>query len=68
MLQGWVVIVVALLYILALFAIAYYGDKAKPRIARGASRPLVYSMTLGVYCTSWTFFGSVNSPAIRLRN
>ncbi|MDR3495978.1 MAG: PAS domain-containing hybrid sensor histidine kinase/response regulator [Ancalomicrobiaceae bacterium] len=63
--QGWVVITVALAYILALFAIAYYGDKAKPRIARGASRPLVYSMTLGVYCTSWTFFGSVGLAAHR---
>eukprot|EP01037_Dinobryon_pediforme_P023648 gene23648-25154_t len=65
MLQGSMVVVVALLYISLLFAVAYYGDRAKPRFMRGAGRPFIYSMSLGVYCTSWTFFGSVGLAAHR---
>src|SRR5690606_23170082 len=29
----------------------------------GTGRPLIYALTLGVYCTSWTFFGSVGLSA-----
>jgi Na+/proline symporter/signal transduction histidine kinase len=58
MLQGWVVIVVALAYIGLLFAIASYGDRM--RQTRGSrSRLLIYPLSLAIYCTSWTFFGSV---------
>ncbi len=57
--QGWVVIVAALLYLAALFAVASYGDRATRGWARGRLRPYIYALSLGVYCTSWTFFGSV---------
>ena len=58
MLQGWVVVVIALAYIGLLFLVASYGDRM--RIARGASsRLLIYPLSLAIYCTSWTFFGSV---------
>ncbi len=58
MLQGWVVVVIALAYLGLLFAVASYGDRV--RIARGAtSRLLIYPLSLAIYCTSWTFFGSV---------
>ena len=58
MLQGWVVVAIALAYIGLLFAVASYGDRM--RIARGASsRLLIYPLSLAIYCTSWTFFGSV---------
>ncbi len=58
MLQGWVVVAIALAYIGLLFLIASYGDRM--RIARGASsRLLIYPLSLAIYCTSWTFFGSV---------
>src|SRR5882762_3326920 len=58
MLQGWVVIVVALGYIGLLFVIASYGDQTR---ARGGSRArtMIYPLSLAIYCTSWTFFGSV---------
>ena len=36
MLQGWVVVGVALAYIGFLFAVASYGDRARPRWARAA--------------------------------
>ncbi len=58
MLQGWVVVVIALVYIGLLFLVASYGDRT--RVARGASsRLLIYPLSLAIYCTSWTFFGSV---------
>ena len=63
MLQGWVIIVAAVGYMATMFAIAYYGDRAKVRFVRSNGRPLIYSLSLGVYCTSWTFFGSVGMAA-----
>jgi Na+/proline symporter/signal transduction histidine kinase len=58
MLQGWVVIVVALGYIGLLFVVASYGDRIRARGGAGA-RMLIYPLSLAIYCTSWTFFGSV---------
>src|SRR5215472_3068329 len=58
MLQGWVIVAIALAYIGLLFLVASYGDRR--RIARGSSaRLLIYPLSLAIYCTSWTFFGSV---------
>jgi Na+/proline symporter/signal transduction histidine kinase/ActR/RegA family two-component response regulator len=56
MLQSWSVIAVALGYIGLLFLVASYGDRT-----RRADRPrmLIYPLSLSIYCTSWTFFGSV---------
>ena len=59
MLQGWAVVGIALAYIGFLFAVASYGDRARPEAGQGRSRPLIYPLSLAVYCTSWTFFGSV---------
>ncbi len=59
MLQGWFVIVVALVYIGLLFVIASYGDRLGRLGGTVRPRPLIYSLSLAIYCTSWTFFGSV---------
>lgn len=59
MLQAWVVILVALAYIGLLFAVASFGDALRRAKANEGPRPLIYSLSLAVYCTSWTFFGSV---------
>ncbi len=59
MLQGWAVVGIALAYIGFLFAVASYGDRARPEAGQSRSRPLIYPLSLAVYCTSWTFFGSV---------
>jgi Na+/proline symporter/CheY-like chemotaxis protein len=59
MLEGWVVIACALGYIGLLFVVASYGDQAR-RIGRdGRWRQYIYPLSLAIYCTSWTFFGSV---------
>jgi Na+/proline symporter/signal transduction histidine kinase len=59
MLQGWVVIVAALGYIGLLFVVASYGDRMRLRERAGRSPLLIYPLSLAIYCTSWTFFGSV---------
>jgi Na+/proline symporter len=59
MLQGWIVVGVALGYLGLLFLVASYGDRVKPQRHPGAARTLVYPLSLAIYCTSWTFFGSV---------
>ena len=50
-------------YLLLLFAIAAFGDR---RAARGRSvigNAWVYALSLAVYCTAWTYFGSVGRAA-----
>src|SRR5436305_1134168 len=59
MLQGWTVIAVALGYIGLLFIIASYGDQTRRFGPEGRWRPFIYPLSLAIYCTSWTFFGSV---------
>jgi Na+/proline symporter/signal transduction histidine kinase len=58
MLPNWVVIVAAFGYIGLLFAIASYGDRVSGE-PRGRAGVLIYPLSLAIYCTSWTFFGSV---------
>ena len=63
MLQGWVVVVIALAYIGFLFLVASYGDR-RHEVTRGSrARLLIYPLSLAIYCTSWTFFGSVGVAA-----
>jgi Na+/proline symporter/signal transduction histidine kinase len=59
MLQGWVVIVAALAYIGLLFLVASYGDRTRGLGREGRTGLLIYPLSLAIYCTSWTFFGSV---------
>jgi Na+/proline symporter/signal transduction histidine kinase len=59
MLQGWIVIAVALGYIGLLFVIASYGDRTRRYGRQAGSRRFIYPLSLAIYCTSWTFFGSV---------
>ena len=56
---GWMAVLATLVYICGLFAVAHYGDTAGRRFLAGRVRPIVYALGLCIYCTSWTFFGSV---------
>ncbi len=60
---AWIVFFISLAYLGLLFLIAHFADK---RAAQGRSigaNPYVYSLSLAVYCTSWTFYGSVGRAA-----
>ncbi|MBK1623002.1 hybrid sensor histidine kinase/response regulator [Afifella marina] len=56
--NGLIAVLAAIVYIGALFAIASYGDRRVQRTGASA-RPNLFALALSVYCTSWTFFGSV---------
>jgi Na+/proline symporter/signal transduction histidine kinase len=60
MLHDWGVIAAAFGYIGLLFVVASYGDRLSPA-QRGRAGGLIYPLSLAIYCTSWTFFGSVGS-------
>ena len=63
MIEGWSVVALALGYVSILFALAWYADRAGRFTRTGDGRPLIYALSLAVYCTSWTFFGSVGQAA-----
>lgn len=58
-----VVIIASLAYVLLLFLIAYFGAKHSERGGKLVNNPYTYSLSLAVYCTAWTFFGSVGRAA-----
>ncbi|MBR0557241.1 PAS-domain containing protein [Ciceribacter sp. L1K23] len=66
MLPGWVIFSSAIAYLLLLFAVASYGDRRSRRLGvPPKGRPMVYALSLAVYCTSWTYFGGVGLAASR---
>ena len=52
-------------YLALLFWIARIGDRARFKTTGWVRHPLVYTLALGVYCTSWTFYGLVGTAASR---
>jgi PAS domain S-box-containing protein len=63
MLSSWALFVISTAYVALLFGIAYFGDR-KARLAGAPTRkPWIYSLALGVYCTSWTYYGAVGRAA-----
>ncbi len=65
MLQPWILILASLAYISILFAIAHYGDRQIQNNRRIPHRALIYSLSIAIYCTSWTFYGAVGSAATK---
>lgn len=66
MLTGWLIFGSAVAYLVLLFGVASYGDSRPSDEGRtGAGRPLVYALSLAIYCTSWTYFGGVGLAAQR---
>jgi Na+/proline symporter/signal transduction histidine kinase/ActR/RegA family two-component response regulator len=63
--QGWIVVIIAIAYVTLLFAIASLGDRWATTRGPGRPRPYIYSLSLAIYCTSWTFFGSVGLASER---
>ena len=55
---------VALAYVALLFAVAFIADKQARRGRSGWLRsPVVYTLSLSIYCTAWTFYGAVGYAA-----
>jgi Na+/proline symporter/nitrogen-specific signal transduction histidine kinase len=55
---------VCLGYVALLFALAFYVDRrARQGHARWIQSPIIFTLSISVYCTSWTFYGAVGSAA-----
>ena len=65
MLSGSIIFAAAFAYLLLLFAVASYGDRKARKAVPGKGRPLVYALSLAIYCTSWTYFGGIGLAAER---
>lgn len=63
MLAGWVVILASFVYLGVLFAVAWVADRRADQGRSLIANPTVYALSLAVYCTTWTFYGSVGRAA-----
>lgn len=59
----WIVISSALTYFGVLFSIAYYSERKAEKGQSIVSNPYVYALSMAVFCTAWTFYGSVGRAA-----
>ena len=62
-LAAWVVVAVSATYLGLLFAIAYYGDRRADAGRSVISNGYIYALSIGVYATTWTYYGSVGRAA-----
>ncbi|KAF1690288.1 hybrid sensor histidine kinase/response regulator [Pseudoxanthomonas koreensis] len=58
---SWILLLVSIGYAALLFTVAWWGDRRPMYPDRPWLRPVVYSLALAVYCSSWTFYGAVGS-------
>jgi len=63
--SGGLVLTVSFLYLGLLFAIAQFVDKRAETNRPITRNPYIYTLSIAVFCTSWTFYGSVGLAANR---
>ncbi|MFK5986909.1 MAG: ATP-binding protein [Pseudomonadota bacterium] len=63
MLSTTTLLVSLLLYVALLVGIGWLGQRGGATIKKLSNSPLIYTLTLAVYCTSWTYYGSVGKAA-----
>jgi Na+/proline symporter/nitrogen-specific signal transduction histidine kinase len=63
MLQPWMIVAAGFGYLSLLFAVAYWGDKRADEHRSVVASPYIYALSIAVYCTAWTFYGSVGRAA-----
>lgn len=52
---------VVLIYLALLFLVAHLAEKKKSKI--WINNPYIYALSLAVYCTAWTYYGSIGVAA-----
>ncbi|WP_338414783.1 sensor histidine kinase [uncultured Sphaerotilus sp.] len=63
MLPMSLVLAASFAYLLVLFAVAHRADRRARSGHSVIANPWVYTLSMGVYCTAWTYFGSVGRAA-----
>jgi Na+/proline symporter/signal transduction histidine kinase len=58
-------VLVCLVYVAGLFAVAFVAERAAVhgRLGWFLRSPLIYTLSLSIYCTAWTFYGAVGYAA-----
>jgi Na+/proline symporter/nitrogen-specific signal transduction histidine kinase len=60
----WLVITFAIVYLLILFGIAVFFESSRKSWAKSLlNSPYIYALTMAIYCSAWTFYGSVGKAA-----
>ena len=60
-----VIIISSLAYLALLFGIAYYTEKRAVSKRSIINNGYVYALSLAVYCTAWTYYGSVGRASTK---
>ncbi len=63
MIEQKTILLISFGYISLLFAIAFYGDKRAEIGKSIISNPYIYALSLAVYCTAWTYYGSIGAAS-----
>jgi Na+/proline symporter/anti-sigma regulatory factor (Ser/Thr protein kinase) len=64
MLSANFVLAIAIAYVAVLFGVAFFGDRRARQGRLGwLQSPITYTLSISIYCTSWTFYGAVGSAA-----
>ncbi|WP_424832946.1 ATP-binding protein [Ruegeria sp.] len=59
-----ILILVCLGYVVLLFGVAFAADRlAAAGGGKWLRSPLIYTLSLSIYCTAWTFYGAVGNAA-----
>ncbi|WP_299247047.1 sensor histidine kinase [uncultured Lacinutrix sp.] len=59
--NNYALITIIVIYLVVLFYIAFLGEKK--RQSKWVNNPYVYTLSLAVYCSAWTYYGSVGIAA-----
>lgn len=62
MFPNWLLVTISISYIGLLFLMAFIGDKYRDKLFKQQHK-IIYSLSLGVYCTSWGFLGTAGQAA-----
>jgi len=62
MIGSWTIYIILFMYMGLMYFIANWGDK-QDFSQNKPIRASIYSLSIAVYCTSWTFFGAVGTAA-----
>lgn len=63
MLKDPIILGTAFGYLALLFVVAAWGDRRAEQGRSVIGSPTVYALSIAVYCTAWTFYGSVGRAA-----
>ncbi len=58
----WLILCITLLYLVLLFVVAYFAEKKQ--LLSDKWSPFIYALSIGVYCTAWTFYGSIGRATV----